>query len=318
MFTLYVGDNDTSVAENAKKENSNAYLIDYSNWNQTHTGVAYTSLSDLPGLVEFASLLRQATTIVYSPPLNSDWSGQYWTEYYLTTFSLDKNKKIINFNNKQDINKLTIPLVDHRSTDKQQLWSAGCSVAYGYGILQKQRYSSIISKELDIPLSSLAKPSTSIFFSADQILKSDIRKNDILVWGITSTNRTTYYDSESDNIHHITLTGYQNLIKEYPYLKQCITEKSLVNDHYTFLAINQILQVVHQCRSKGIKLVLAGLLTGNNLGTYLLELPEYIHLHGYFGQEVEDQYIDLGDDNKHPGPKMHRWYADQILNRLVK
>lgn len=322
MFTLYVGNNDTSVAENAKKENSNAYLIDHSNWNQTHTDVAYTSLSDLPSEIELAFLFRQADVIVYIPPINNIWSDgknskqKVWTEHYLTVFSFVKDKQVINFNVTKDINDVTIKLEDLRKTDKKQLWCVGCSMTYGTGITNvSDRYSNILSEKTNLPMSLLAKVGSSIFWASDQILKSDIRPNDILVWGITSPNRFPYYNEEDKTLYHILYGDHKRKSKEITQLKSVITEKFLIDFNLTFLAINQILQVVKMCRSNNIRLVLAGLLPGIEMASYLANLPEYIHLEGQFGLE-NNKWIDLGTEKSHPGPKTHQWYADEIFKRL--
>lgn len=326
MFTLYVGDNDVTVAENAKKEDTTAYLIDHANWDQQHQGVAYTSLSDLPNENEFAKLFREADTIVYSPPLNDKWSDgkaeksmqKKWTEHYLTVFSFVDHKKIINFNAKKDINDVTVPLEDVRKVDSKQLWCVGCSFTYGVGVDIEQRYSDILSNKLDLPLSSLSASGSSILWAADQILRSDVRPDDTLVWGITTSNRFPYYDKGTKQVTRLNLTTYPILCKEIPQLKYVISEKFLTDFNLTFLAINQILQVVTLCRTKNIKLVLAGLLPGNEFASYLTNLPEYFHLEGHFGLKQTDLYLDLGTDNLHPGPKMHQWYADNIFSWLTK
>ena len=325
MFTLYVGDNDVTVAENAKKEDTTAYLIDHANWDQQHQGVAYTSLSDLPNENEFAKLFREADTIVYSPPLNDKWSDgkaeksmqKKWTEHYLTVFSFVDHKKIINFNAKKDINDVTVPLEDVRKVDSKQLWCAGCSFTYGVGVDIEQRYSDILSKKLDLSMSSLSASSSSILWAADQILRSDVRPDDTLVWGITSPNRFPYYDEETETRYHLVHSTYARQAKEIPQLKSVITENFFADFNLTFLAVNQILQVVTLCRSKNIKLLLAGLLPGNELASYLTNLPEYLHLEGHFGLG-SDRFIDLGTDNEHPGIKMHQWYSDEIFARLTK
>jgi len=324
MFTLYVGNNDITIVENATKDDANAYLIDRANWDRLHTGVAYTSLSDLPGGNELAFLFRQADVIVYSPPLNDKWSDgknskqKEWVEYYLTVFSFVDSKKVLNWNINKDINDVTLELQDTRKIESKQLWFAGCSITHGAGLDDlSQRYSNILSKKLNLPMSSLSKSSSSIFWAVDQILRSDIRPNDTLIWGLTSANRIIYYDEETKKTHYICASDYKKYSKEIPHLNYIIPDKFFVDFNLTFLAINQILQVVKFCKTNNIKLIIAGLLPGNEMASYLITLPEYLHLEGLFGLG-NTRYIDFGTDGKHPGPKMHKWYADQILNRLVK
>lgn len=323
MFTLYIGDKNNGFAKSEKKLKLGAYLIDHENWNQDHIGVAYTSLADLPGLDELAFLFRQADVIVYNPPIGQ-WSDgknskqKEWTEYYLTVFSFVDSKKILNWNIVKDINDVTLKLEDTRKTESKQLWFAGCSITHGEGLTDlNQRYSNILSKKLNLPMSSLSKSASSIFWASDQILKSDIRPNDILIWGLTSVNRITYYNEETKETYYICANDYKKYSKEIPHLSHTVPEKFFVDFNLTFRSINQILQVVEFCKTNNIKLILVGLLTGIEMASYLTTLPEYLHLEGLFGVG-DTRYIDFGTDGEHPGPKMHEWYAEQILNRLVK
>jgi hypothetical protein len=102
-LTLFVGSNDPNLAKAAQAADPTAYLIDQTNQHQTHTGVCYTSVSDLETLGDFVSLLRQADVIIYVPEPRwasgqkvKQYSERYWVEKYLYTFSLDKTKKIVN------------------------------------------------------------------------------------------------------------------------------------------------------------------------------------------------------------------------------
>ena len=304
MFTLYIGNNDSSVAEHAQQESTDAYLIDQNNFNIKHQGVAYTSLADLDTELELSRLFDQADIIVYSPPDNDQWSDgsgnksiqKQIVEHYLTVFSFIKTKKIVNFELNKPDNSFIVDTVDVRQTESPQLWCAGCSITQGVGVTKKQRFANLLSNKLELPVSTLAQASTSIAWSADQILKSDIRSGDVLVWGITSPTRYMYYDKR---VNH-------NQQKE-------------LDDNSLFQAVNQILQVVNICRTRNIKLVLAGLITGNELALYLTDLKEYIHLDGHFGLSIDNRFIDTGTDPlKHPGPKMHQWYADNIYYKLAK
>jgi hypothetical protein len=322
MFTLYIGNNDEFVAGQAKKENSSAYLIDHQNVNIQHQGVAYTSLADLPTELELSKLFKQADIIVYTPPKNDHWSDgkgeksiqKQITEHYLNIFSFTKDKKIVNFNAVNNLSTIEIPTVGERLSDNPHLWCVGCSLTLGTGVKENQRFSNLLSKKLNLPLVNVSLGGSSIFWACDQILKSDIRSGDTLVWGVTSPNRHVYYDQK---IHHLKLDNRKKYNQVFD-LKDTILNLS-TDSNSIFLAVNQILQVVNVCRIKNIKLVLAGLLTGNDLASYLVNLNEYIHLEGQFGLSMDNKFIDIGTDPlKHPGPKMHQWYADKIYNKLAK
>jgi hypothetical protein len=314
MLTVFLGDNDDSIVFNAKKYDPHAYLITHENCDNQHQGTVYTSISDLPNLLSVSKLLRLADKIIYSPPATTIWSDnkkgksklKEWTEYYLTVFGLDKNKKILNFNQPiaNDLSTI-VKLQDNRRTNKTQLWIAGCSISYGVGVEIEQRYGDILSRELNLPLSNLSESGSSILWAGDQILRSDIQKNDIVVWGLTSLERFPYYDFETKKINHVTPKNY-SLFKD----------KMSLDFNLTYLAINKIFEVKNFCNKIGTKLVLAGLLTGLDSVIYLKDISEYIHLNNYWGVNHGELYIDLGDDNDHPGPEMHKWYAEKILEKL--
>lgn len=322
MFTLYIGNNDESVAKHAQQESTDAYLIDQKNFNIKHQGVAYTSLADLDTELELSKLFDQADIIVYSPPENDQWSDgsgeksiqKQIIEHYLNAFSFTKDKKIVNFNAVNDLSTIEIPTVGKRLSDSPHLWCVGCSLTLGTGVKESQRFSNLLSKKLNLPLVNVSFGGSSIFWACNQILKSDIRSGDTLVWGITSPNRHVFYDQK---IHHLQLDNKKKYNQVYD-LKDTILNLS-TDSNSIFLAVNQILQVVNICRTRNIKLVLAGLIPGTKLASYLVNLNEYIHLEGQFGLSMDNKFLDIGTDVlKHPGPKMHQWYADKIYNKLAK
>ena len=323
ILTLYVGDNDESLAESAKLADTSAYLIDFDNFDKSHTGIAYTSISDLPGLSEFASLLRQADTIVYAPPMNHQWSDlkrgdsrqRYWTEFYLTACSFNKNKTIINF--VPQVPKISNTTIDQRKTDKPQLWVAGCSITFGVGVDDSQRYSDLLASKLDMEFSLLAIPGASIAWNVDQLLRSDIKKGDIVVLGITSSSRYSYYDVDSDLMRYITTTTRDIHIDHAPKIKDIITNKFLIDYNLVYNSINCILQLVNFCKKNNAKLILAGILANLELAIHFKNLDNYIQFDYTYSVNEHDRFLDVGTDNLHPGPEMHKWYAEKIFENLT-
>jgi hypothetical protein len=321
MLTLFVGNNDESVVLAAKEKDQSAYSINFNNCNEQHSGVCYTSLADLPGIHEFTKLLRAANVIVYSPP-TAKWSHDklhHLTNYYLSAFSLDKTKKILNFNNTRSCYNL-LNLVDQRHSENNQLWVAGCSFTIGVGVNEDQRYGNLLSVALNIPVSTLAYSGSSILWATNQLLNSDIQKGDIVVLSVTSPERFPYYDQNTQQITHVTLASYEK--HKYP-----ISKKFLVDFNLTYIAVSSILQVKNFCDKIQAKLVIAGMLPGIELATYLYPLSEYLHLNNYYGVSYygissnddgsnSNTFIDFGTDGAHPGPAMHQWYADMILKKL--
>ncbi len=50
---------------------------------------------------------------------------------------------------------------------------------------------------------------------------------------------------------------------------------------------------------------------------WLIDLPNYKQFYGCFGF-AQGLFLDLGSDNEHPGPDMHRWYSEQIFDMIQK
>lgn len=318
MLELFVGDIDYSLSESAKQYDQNAYLIDSNNYDQLHTGVAYTSIADLPTLLAFSALLTQADKIIYAPPKSGIWSDSVrgvskqkeWTENYLSGHLLKHDKIIQNFTIPIPDDFINITKMHERISDKQQLWISGCSVSNGYGVTTDQRYANIIASKLNMPLINLSADAASILWSGNQILMSDIKQDDIVIWGISTTSRFPYYDWENKKLNHITL---ENKIQQFSFDDRFLVDFTLV-----YLSINSILSVKNFCKNVGAKLVLAGVLASFELARYLKDTPEYIHLHNFWGHDITEVFIDTGFDGLHPGPETHQWYADQILNFLRK
>jgi hypothetical protein len=194
----------------ARKADPTATLLTDDLINDISPGTYYASLGDLDNLLNFSKMLRQADLIVYAPP--DKWSDsffgkskmQLWTEDYLKAFT--HFRPIENLPDrlitKVPENKSTIlKLSDVRKTDQPQLWVSGCSYTIGVGVQYNQRYGQLLADQLNLPVSFLSENGSSITWAADQILRSDLRENDILVWGLTSLPRINYF--KNNEVHHV-------------------------------------------------------------------------------------------------------------------
>jgi hypothetical protein len=316
-LVLYVGNNDESVAIEAKNRDQFAYLIDHSNYTQEHTGTCYTSIADLPGLTEFAELLRRSNEIVYVTP-QSQWSdyltnqknqksAKEWTEHYLKTFALDPEKKIVNGPTHDTTIPIIADLCDNRKDSNRQLWVAGCSVTHGIGVEDNQRYPRLIADQLKLPVSILSQSGSSISWAADQLLRSDIRSGDIVIWGLTIIERFPEYNESTNTVIQVNVNNSTDVI----------TTKFLCSQTLSYISMTSILQVINFCDKVNAKLILAGVLFPPELGSYLNKHYEnYVHLNGFFGVDLDQLFLDVGTDSRHPGQETHRWYATKILERL--
>lgn len=187
-----------------------------------------------------------------------------------------------------------------RSADKSILWTAGCSFTAGIGVDWKQRYGHLLAEKLCMPEVSLSRAGSSIMWAADQLLRSDIRPGDIVVWGLTDSARI---DINSE----FSLRSKPAAI----YLMRDNNEKQYWNIDYfgslsqEVLVARSVLQVIHYFNRIGVKLILANLL--NSTVLRLIENHNTIDL-------WVKEYLDLGTDNTHPGPEQHRHYSNEIYN----
>jgi hypothetical protein len=326
-LTIFFGDCDSSVANQAQAFNTEAYLVDYSNLEdflaetQPPGTVIYTSLADLPDDLELAyQLLHRADVVVYSPPVcwsdgkqlnlaNPRDSIEGTTLLVLTNISKIKNN-VLNFESPTIDNTFFLKLQDHRRGSQPQLWISGCSNSHAMGVENNQRYGSLLADRLNLPVSFLTAPGSSLQWQADQILRSDIRKNDIVVWGMTSEARFPWWSNQNcvKHVNPKTELSTVNLSKK-------IVNRLLVEEHFNYLAVVSANQVLNYCNKVGAKLLLAGLLSSDTLSLRLRLLNEFAQ---YFNLKHRHRMIDFGSDGIHPGPEQHVLYADFCYNQLER
>lgn len=326
-LTVFVGDTDDSVSTSAQEYDSLAFLLDFNNYEDFFNNellndtTVYTSLGDLPkDPTIMQNLLLAADEIFYCPP--TQWSDkksidvvfptsciQGLTEHFLLT--LPSNKKIHNF----DRNNLVpdpVLLVDQRQSDESQLWITGCSISHGTGVELNERYGHLVADALKMPCSFLTRPGSAIDWSADQIVRSDIRPGDIVIWGITANGRLTFVH-DNTLVQGITNRSY-DIEKS---LESIVPEKTLISQNTFYKHIYSIKQVINFCNKCQARLIIVGLLTSDSTVRYLAKHPEYHHYNyqlAYQNNSISRTFKDVGSDKLHPGPMQHKLYADFILD----
>lgn len=203
-------------------------------------------------------------------------------------------------------------MVAKRSSPNQQIWVVGCSYAHGIGVNADQRYGQIISEELNLPVSFLTQGGTSNDWAADQILRSDIQSNDIVVWGLTGASRFEYSD-QSDRLHNVRLENFDQI----PDLSNFVNKKLLISNHMIYNTIKSVEQVRNYLSKLSCRLVLAVFPT--NIKEHDLQILDYTSRLKdaiILFDTNEYTFIDYGTDNSHPGPNQHKWYANTILKHL--
>jgi hypothetical protein len=313
---MLVGDITEYLARAARAMSPTATMLDQNNYQKIEDGVYYISLGDFTDIAEFNQALSRADTLIYCPPQGK------WSDNSTDRFSMESNTKfhLKYWYNSKNVVGITLDSSDkylglsdvRRSKHTAQLWVAGCSVSHGIGLKdESDRYGVKLSAMLDLPVSFLTRSGSSIQWQADQILRSDIKDNDIVVWGVTGWNRFVYY--RLDSVSHVNISYYQR----HPEFNQLIDVTSLSDqDNLIYQSITAIVQVVNFCQKVGAKLILAGVLTDDLIIDYLLPFKNFIPLFGAKGFSVPEGFVDAGHDNIHPGVKSHQWYAEQIYARI--
>lgn len=300
---LVVGDTPEYLAKYSQSLDENSYLVNSENWNKEHSGTVYTSLGDV-GKNILVSLIDQAEKVIYYPP--AQWtseSTQQETEKVL--FELSPYVPIENSELMKDYSHTAFLPVDSRKTDKPQLWCAGCSFTFGSGLKAEERWATLVSEELDIDHSLLARPGSSVSWSADQILRSDIRKDDIVVWGITTSNRFPWYSDKATT--HVNIRAWSRSEE----LKNLINIDYFDSSHHTLNTKRLLLQVENFCEKVGAKLLLVNFLS--DVDFLFLRKCQVLDL-----KKAEDEsYPDMADD-EHPGPKTNQIFAQKISKVLTK
>ena len=305
MLRVFIGDNTKYLSDLAIKKDPTAFLCTDDNVDTVTDGSVYTSLGDL-SLQNLQSLTERADAIEYYPP--AKWSSTNLEENTLIQLNfLSHRKEIKNFKCIQYPIK-SFWLADQRKTEDKQIWVVGCSFAHGTAIPQAASFGSVIANQLNLPISFLTWPGTSIPWAADQILRSDIRKGDIVIWGLTGCGRFSFIN-ENNSFQTVTTHDYHHAGE----FKSLIKESFLVSNHLLQDALTKIEQVVQTLDRLEIKYI---------LGVFPLNIEKNEkHLLQYVSQNKnslllyhQQGYIDLGWDDSHPGIKHHKWYADTILN----
>lgn len=314
MFTLIVGDVTDGIAKFAKSKDSAAYLIHADNIYDQHSGTGYVSIGDLSNLQEFYDVLAVASKIIYFPPdkwsdnkTSSDKISMAWlSEKYINIVSTVYN---IPVENSPCINTMGTEIIAQRKSNKQ-LWVFGCSTTFGTGVPVGERYSDHLATNLNLESTVTAIPGSSIRWAANEILRADIRGNDIVVWGLTTIDRFPWY--HNGKLNHVNVAFY----KERPFFNNIVSLDSLDSDNSLYQALVAVRQVDNHCSKVGAKLVLAGIHANIELSEQLLGMENYVMLHGQKGIDMNSSFLDLGSDNSHPGKLTHKMYSDKIFKKI--
>jgi hypothetical protein len=213
---------------------------------------------------------------------------------------------------------------DERKSANQQIWIVGCSYAYGKGVDKQERYGQIVADNFNLPVSFLASTGTSISWAANQILRSDIKEHDLIVWGLTGIHRydsyKNYIEYPMNSVDQFTSVNNEVTDKRKKFEDQLTEEdkdelvKRLFSEEQILMAVRSIFQVINFCKKVNAKLViflhtLSYSEAEQLLLKYLNQLDNVVHL---------STQIDFGTDLKHPGPQTHKNWASEIIEFIKR
>lgn len=310
--------NKLYISHSQYKFDDRSKLLDNTNLNKAlsineqidyHTSIADIQFENIQRTIQSANEIILVDLDLYNDNLKD---GDYFQYGRLVNELFRVRDKVKNFEwiNKLDYNFFN-SLLKQRASDNPILWTLGCSVTYGEGVKYNERWGSVLSDELGMPEISLSLSGVSNTWCADQILRSDVRSGDIVVWGLTDISRVEY--AKNWNLHAVPVTGYSKLpvnLQHYN-LDYFDSQTKFVS------TLKSILQVKNYCEKIGANLYLANLLDSSWLNSIFNKLSTYIDFCSKNTYNESLVFLDLGSDNNHPGPKQHQYYAEQILN-LIK
>lgn len=314
MYRLFVGNNDTELANLALAHDQNAKLLDYLIYSkETLNGCYYTSLADLNDTKTFFDVCINSSEITYCP--SDQWSDvdsksglskmKEWTEYVLYYCSHHISVKNLPVCEKSYLKNFQ---TKKRKSKNVQIWVAGCSYTSADGVTLDQTWKHHVSKDLELEYTDLSLAGSSITWAADQILRSDIQKNDIVLWQLTGHLRN-YVVHESDNkIYHL-LPSKFNIDK----VKKSFSISYIDSETTVCKNILAIQQVYNFCQKINAKLVILGTLHDWEHNYLHYNIPCFKQI---FHWPME--LVDKGSDGLHPGPLQHRIYAKKFIELLEK
>jgi hypothetical protein len=198
--------------------------------------------------------------------------------------------------------------------NNKTLYIAGCSVSHGTGVNDHERYGEILAKKLGLPCIFLTMPASNIAWQSDRILQADIRSNDIVVWGLTNFARVIVADTTDWRGYPV--ANYTTILdKSQRYFSLDYFDSWLLS----MSCIKQILQVENVCQKIGVDLCLANLLETTIVPLLFKQQSNYVDCLEKWKPDHDGKfdYIDLGNDNSHPGPAQHQVYADKIYQNII-
>lgn len=200
-----------------------------------------------------------------------------------------------------------------RKTELPQVWSIGGSNLIDPNVEQSQRISNIVADYLGMSIVFLTADGASNDWCADQILRSDIRSGDIVLWNIMVETRFPFWHEQTNQVIHVQ-QDYKKFSKVNIDLSDHAVVDWLASEHCFYSTVTHAYQVLNFCNKAGAKLLpYMQQLSGSST-----KLIEYFSDFPAFTVMPEEKFIDVTADGWHPGPKHHAQSAERLIQTLVK
>lgn len=209
--------------------------------------------------------------------------------------------------------KKFLHLTGSRITELPQLWMVGGSALTDPNIEQSQIVGNIIANYLGMPVSYLTANGASNDWCADQILRSDIRSGDVVLWNIMFETRFPFWHSQTNQVIHIQ-PDYKKHSKVDIDLSEHAVVDWLTSEHCFYSAVTHAHQVLNFCNKIGVKL----LPHAQYPVEISAEMMEYFSNFPVFTIMPGEKYMDVTIDGWHPGPIHHAQCAERLIQALVK
>lgn len=316
MVLVIVGDVFDELSTFACEIDQHAKLLNKNNFSKLCPGTYYTALGEFDSYNQFTDALDQADNIIYHPPhrwSDTNSSGislmKKYTEIALVYFH--NRKPVDNFVINHFDTQTILDLADVRKSNSPQIWVAGGSDSHGYAIDPSARYGILLSEYFKMEVSFLTAPAASMRWIADQILRSDIRAGDLLIFGVVPDCRVSHYYKKQE--YHVTPVTYN--FKDYAFLKDFFSPDLLGSDEVAlYQTLNSLYQIINLCDKLNVHLIIAGL-SPMLITNHLLKFSNYVHLINRH-YSIEYFYLDQANDGEHPGPLTHKYYAEEIIAKI--
>lgn len=199
-----------------------------------------------------------------------------------------------------------------RGSDSSCLWIFGCSHSAGDGLArpEKESYAGLVSDFLKMTVCNLAEPGGSTRWAVQKLFQSEIRSGDVVVLQTTGFPRIRFVENKK-----IRETNLQQIAENYPdhASRYSFLFDVFNDDHLTFEYFSWVVAAMGFCRRINCKTILLPLISqvdikNETIMSAFQKFPEYLDPGNWF--------IDIGNDNKHPGRDSHKHLASVIIDRI--